>query len=367
MSSNDPTNRKQIEELEKTVRKLQSENNILQQRLKDSQLARIIWLKRIKSSLRIMILGPTLNNAFQAWLSSYEASESFPKQETIDILTAIFQRIIRVGFVGVLITSLPTFVMIWQNILLLSQLHEQQFTNYINRKSELTSILYETTCKSSELHDDYRQVPVSSCPPRASKRVRSEAARSLVETERLFGRSPDLTGALLSETWLLVMDFSEANLYYTDFRSANLGGAKFHKALLDQADFHKANLTKADFSKAIIQDVSFVDVSLSGADFRNAELYGVDFRHASLQGARFNSVDFHGSDLRDANLHGSDLRDANLEFSDLTGADLNRSFYNDETNWPSQFDVTRSGAIKCESILVPHLPSNKSIAKEPCQ
>jgi hypothetical protein len=359
MSSNDPTNRKRIEELEKEVKKLQSQNDTLQQQFKDSQLAQIVRRKKIRKLFLRMTLGPSLNKAFQAWVSSYETSQSFPKQETIDILTAIFQRIIRVGFVGVLITSLPTFVMIWQNILLQSQLHDQQLANYINRTSELTSILYETeaTCKSSELHDDYSQVPVSSCPPRASKRARSEAARSLVITERLLSRWPDFSGALLSETWLLAMDFRKAKLYLTDFRSANLGGADFREALLDETDFRSANLANADFRKAIIQDVSFVNANMLSADFRNTELYGVDFRDTDLRGARFNSVNFHGSDLRYVD----------FEFSDLTGADVTQSFYNDETIWPSQFDVTRSGAIKCESILGPHLPNNKSITKEPCQ
>jgi hypothetical protein len=358
MSSDESTNGKRIKELEEEVRKLLLQNDTLQKRIQDSQIAQIRQLKTIaKLSLR-MTLGPSLNNALQAWLSSYETYRSFPKQESIDVLTAVFQRIIRVGLFSALITILPTLLLIWQNMLLQAQLYDQRFANYITRKSELTSILYETTCETSEPRGDYHQVPVSSCPPKANKRRRSEAARALLITEWLLGgSSPDLTGALLSETWLPGIDLRKVKLYLTDFRSANLGGADFREALLDNADFTGANLFGANFQKAGINDVSFVHANMPGTDFRSAKLLSIDFRNADLRGAWFNSVDF-GS---------SDLRDANLESSHLAGANLTFTFYNDRTTWPSQFDVTRSGAIKCAIILGPHLPSNKPIAEEPCQ
>jgi hypothetical protein len=357
MSSDDPINGKRLEELEEEVRKLRSQNDALQKQLKDSKIVQIKRLKTIaKLSLRVA-LGPSLNNALQSWLSSYEAYGSFPKQESIDVLTAIFQRIVRVGLVGALITILPTLLLIWQNMLLQAQLSDQRFANYIARKSELTSILYETTCETSEPRGDYFQVPASSCPPKANKRSRSEAARAFIETERLLGGSPDLTGALLSETWLLGMDLRKVKLYQTDFRSANLGGADFREALLDQADFTGSNLFRANFRNAIIQDVSFVRANMPATDVRNAKLYSIDFRNASLQGAWFNSVD----------LRLSDMRDANLESSHLAGANLEGAYYNDGTTWPSRFDVTRSGAIKCASILGPHLPNNKPIEGETCQ
>lgn len=357
MSSDDPTTGKRLEELEEEVKKLRSQNDTLQNRLKDSQIAQIRRLKTIaKLSLR-MTLGPSLNNALQGWLSSYETYGSFPKQESIDVLTAIFQRIIRVGLVGALITILPTLLLIWQNMLLQAQLRDQQFANYIARKAELTSILYETTCETSEPRGDYLQVPVPSCPPKANRRSRSEAARALIKTEWLLGSSPDLTGALLSETWLLGIDLRKVKLYLTDFRSANLGGADFRKAVLDQADFTGANLFQASFQEATIQGVSFVRANMPATNFRNAELYSIDFRNANLQGALFNSVD----------LRNADLRGADLKSSHLTGANLTEAYYNDGTTWPLKFDVTRSGAIRCASILGSHLPGNKPIAEEPCQ
>jgi hypothetical protein len=357
MSSDDPINGKRLEELEEEVRKLRSQNDTLQKRLKDSQVAQINRLKAIvKLSLR-MALGPSLNNALQSWLLSYEIYGSFPKQESINVLTAIFQRIVRVGLVGAIITILPTLLLIWQNMLLQAQLRDQQFANYIARKSELTSILYETTCETSKPRGDYRQVPVSSCPPKANKRSRSEAARAFLETERLLGSSLDMTGALLSETWLLGIDLRKVKLYMTDFRSANLGDADFRKALLDEADFTGSNLFQANFREAIIQDVSFVRANMPATDFRNAELYSINFRSASLRGAWFNSVD----------LRLSDLRDADLGASHLDGANLEGAYYNDGTIWPSQFDVMRSGAIKCVSILGPPLPRDKPIEREPCQ
>jgi uncharacterized protein YjbI with pentapeptide repeats len=132
---------------------------------------------------------------------------------------------------------------------------------------------------------------------------------------RLQGKHLSLTGTFISKflgflnltaQFMVVENFTSANLYGTDLSKANLFYTTLVGADLRKSDFHRANLCGAN---------------LFGADLIGANLVGAD-----LGGANFGEANLRGADLRMTNLRGTDFRSA-----DLNGANLSNSLINDVT------------------------------------
>jgi uncharacterized protein YjbI with pentapeptide repeats len=120
----------------------------------------------------------------------------------------------------------------------------------------------------------------------------------------------NLTGANLSEVFLI-----RANLTEADLKEANLTKARLIMANLTKANFIRANLSGADLREANLTGANLAEANLTGADLREANLTGADLRRANLTGA----------DLTEANLTGANLSEAYLILANLTGANLARA------------------------------------------
>jgi uncharacterized protein YjbI with pentapeptide repeats len=143
---------------------------------------------------------------------------------------------------------------------------------------------------------------------------------------------PDLLGANLTGSDLMVADIIHAKPWRATLTRAELSGVNLSDANLRQADLSGANLRQTDLSSADLTGADFRDADLTGVDLRNADLRGVDLSGADLTGADLKGADFViadltgtslvGADLSGAGLSGADLKGTHLVIADLSGADL---------------------------------------------
>lgn len=145
----------------------------------------------------------------------------------------------------------------------------------------------------------------------------------------------ELTGANLSDQWLIHADLKDARLeranlaravlIVADLRHANLEYADLRDAWLDHADLNNAALTYAKLGGAVFTGAFLGDAGLRGADLKDAKLNFAGLNGAHLQGSKLERAD-----LEYANLKGADLQDA----SGLTQKQLDASCGDQETKLP---------------------------------
>lgn len=116
---------------------------------------------------------------------------------------------------------------------------------------------------------------------------------------------------------------------------AKLSHEKLSCAYLSGTDLHGADLSYATLSMA---DLS--DTNLTGADLTGANLMFTNLENANLSGAN----------LTNAVLHGAKLFKAILKNVILDGAKLQASQYDEQTQWPENFDPCEQGAKKLSEV-----------------
>jgi uncharacterized protein YjbI with pentapeptide repeats len=148
----------------------------------------------------------------------------------------------------------------------------------------------------------------------------------------------DLRFANLTDANLSDADLSEANLIGTNLRGADLSDANLSDANFGATDFSGANLSGADLNAADLSRGNLRGANLSGAFLSLADLPNADLSDLNLSGADLSHVDFSGANLSGANLSDADLMDANLTGANLSEANLDGVLYDDETEWPEDFE-----------------------------
>jgi uncharacterized protein YjbI with pentapeptide repeats len=172
-----------------------------------------------------------------------------------------------------------------QNTKLQQQIDTQAAQDLGRRRTEIIANLYERS--TSNL--------AGLSTPRANARTRSESVREFLSLERSrlgLGSRLNLQGALLQNTTLEGLDFSN-----TDLMMASLDNTTFAGANLDDCD-----LRAAIFLNANLPGASMRRVNLEGCDLQAARLGNADLRGAVLNSAKLQGVLLLGADLRDASL-----------------------------------------------------------------
>lgn len=162
------------------------------------------------------------------------------------------------------------------------------------------------------------------------------------------------------------------NSNFVDFRKLYSSGKRqFHKAQLEraflekhslsqadlrEADLNYANLKNADLSDTDLRESSLIRTELSGANLSRANLASADLSRANLaianlQGANLTGACLNKACLTAANLDKVDLRYANLTGTyligvDLSQANLNGALYDDDTDFPPDFDPINAGMLQ---------------------
>ena len=122
-----------------------------------------------------------------------------------------------------------------------------------------------------------------------------------------------------------------------------LGKRNFPKAQLHKADLEANSLSNVNLREADLSYANLKNVDLSVADLRDSSLIRVELSGANLTGACLNKAC-----LTAANLDQVDLRYANLTGTyiigvDLSRANLNGAFYDEDTQFPPNFDPINAG------------------------
>jgi hypothetical protein len=122
----------------------------------------------------------------------------------------------------------------------------------------------------------------------------------------------DLSGAVLSRTFLNGADFRRVDLSDANLSGANLSGAfliaaNLGAAKLSGADLREANLTGADLSGA-----NLIDANLRAANLRAANLRGANLRRAYLLSTNLTSTKIAGANFTDSRMTGTVFADVDL-------------------------------------------------------
>jgi hypothetical protein len=152
--------------------------------------------------------------------------------------------------------------LVWQNILLQTQIRQQAANTLIVRRAQLLHTIYTTKCEPAGQEEV--------CRPVANPRAVREAVIAFVEIER--GRGT-------------VADLISAELFGADLGGANLAGAEFFDANLSRADLRSADLTEA-----VLFGGTLAGANLTGANLTRATLAGTDLRGANLIDADLTGV-----------------------------------------------------------------------------
>jgi uncharacterized protein YjbI with pentapeptide repeats len=136
-------------------------------------------------------------------------------------------------------------------------------------------------------------------------------------------KSRDFTEAILSNSDLRFVNFSNAIMERVDIKGAHLNFALFRNAKLLGSNFSDTILENANFEQA---NMELVDLSYSQANkasFSGANLTGSTFSHTDLQKTYLSGVldatSMSENDLRGANFSPSSMRAANIASPQLEG------------------------------------------------
>ncbi len=118
----------------------------------------------------------------------------------------------------------------------------------------------------------------------------------------------DLSGIVLPEADLAMVNLAGANLRGADLHGADLSGASLGGSDLGEANLRGAILRGADLSWSYLSGTDLREADLGGALLGDANLGDANLAKADLSGA-----DLHGVDLRGTDLFGTCIADANFE------------------------------------------------------
>ncbi|MGD1937672.1 MAG: pentapeptide repeat-containing protein [Cyanophyceae cyanobacterium] len=142
----------------------------------------------------------------------------------------------------------------------------------------------------------------------------------------VYWRGGDLRSLHLQGADLRGADLSQTDVRGTDFRGADIAGVCWHQSRGDRSTQLPAGLTFVDLGIQATQP----NAQWSGLTLSRADLRYLDLRNANLTQAIA---------LR-ADLRGTNLRHANLSDAQLTGC-----VYDDETEFPAEFNLKKAGCV----------------------
>lgn len=146
-----------------------------------------------------------------------------------------------------------------------------------------------------------------------------------------------------------------ADLKNFNLEGANLQGANLQGAYLTNASMRKAILNEANLEKAHLNNVNFEQAKLRAANLQNSYLNRANLTKAILDNSNLQGAYLTGAYLCGASLKTVDLRDAHLVGINLVKTDLEGSFYNENTQFPQDFDPANAGMIKVKDITIKQL------------
>jgi Pentapeptide repeats (8 copies) len=190
--------------------------------------------------------------------------------------------------------------------------------------------------------------------------------REPLELESLRKRSPDIQLALdIIGAERKLLPKSEEKTYAAFLTDVDLRGADLGNLHLSRADLRGAVLDYAD------SRVDRRQPNSSYPDLSGASLQGASLRCAHLEGTKFQDAKMDGADLRGADLRKFPPRtpdgESTQENAKLDGASLTGAIWNEQTQWPDNFDPARDSklarklGLKKDEQLLAHSPDGTEV------
>lgn len=150
--------------------------------------------------------------------------------------------------------------------------------------------------------------------------------------EQAFRRIPSYREALNETHDILsrLLPVPRSALFNVEFRDA-----QFSSARLSDIGFVACRFRGGSFARSLLDRSTFVDCDMQNANLANA----------ILTGAVLINVDLRRADLSGANLCGANLRTSLLQSAADNRVILNGAVYDEQTEWPADFDYEAAGAV----------------------
>lgn len=131
-----------------------------------------------------------------------------------------------------------------------------------------------------------------------------------------------LNTSSFNDSYLIEVDFLNAELQGASFKNANLQRAKLLSCKLQGVSFENANLRGAYLQSAKLQNAQLVKADLAYSYLRKTNFKEANLQSAVLKGAIIQETVFQGANLLRANLQGAICQNPNFEDAKLIFADL---------------------------------------------
>ena len=265
----------------------------------------------------LVFVGPRLVLSVRAWLEAFLTSpRALPVEETAQLGAAVIRRMLAIGLVGGVVTSLPIVLLYQQNALISEQSRLIEIQNLVAEATRRSALVFELTDILNEVDEELdatgleTMAAVSAYLTRSGmERIEAESVEDDGERPRrdkrdfgtsrpLFRLSTRLTGRIVA--------LSRALRPYIYLRN---DGKPIDAPLSPE---RAQLLLSLVYSGIDMEDLNHEEPWFHDADLAGANLSSVDLTHAKLQ--RVN--------LRGANLSGSILEYARIDGADLCGANL---------------------------------------------
>lgn len=170
----------------------------------------------------------------------------------------------------------------------------------------------------------------------------------------------DLSGIVLDDKELFLIDFTDANLSNSIWKGTSAPDAYFHNtnfsnSILDCPYFEEISMTNSNFSNVKINDMVADFSDMSNSNFSNAEIIDSDMNGIILDNSDLSNVKIsytnmlwahlRGANLRNAKINDVNMKESNLMYADLTNADFTGAYLLD-----SDFQYAKVNGIKGQIV-----------------
>jgi hypothetical protein len=254
--------------------------------------------------------------ALRKWRS--EDDEAFPEAETANLVAAVIRRLTYVSAAGVLLTLVPSLLIVYQTSLLTEQnqimereRRSSEASSRALREAQLLSTMYQRDSSCQESRNNGKCPLVAPCQARLQA-VSAYRHLRCGKDDRIELSDLDVAGcSSIGHGWPATTSDNEAK------PTTGCGRVALLRADFRDTDLHRASLNGID---------------LRGARLQGANLFKARLDGAYLYGANLNAARIDGAVLSDADLRGADMRVSSFADVDWDGA-----LYDSATCWPSGF------------------------------
>jgi len=367
------TEQERINELEQEKQQLQDQLNRIKEK-KEKKKSMGFWLIR-KSS--VPLIGVKLKKSITNAITEFKETKTVSVDTVSDVSSNIIWRITRIGLFGLLVTLIPSVILVYQTKLVINQNRLVDNQNELIEAERRSSLVFIMDNLLSDLSEElkYKGSSERNISPVLEARIaslsRAMKPYKYKEDGKLIDKkiSPEKGQLLFSlirsdladkshREILNASDFSYTdfkdislgrdlnlryiNLAHSNLQDVNLPAANLERSELIESNMKQINLSEAILKRANLTNVNLTNSELSSADLTNAKLFGADlteadFTEAILWGARLDDAILTDIILDNVIVHRQDWITYISDSLDLKGAKAIQDKYRVKKQGKQQF------------------------------